>query len=390
MSGWELRDKVAIVGVGETEYTRWGRAKKSELALALEAIINAANDAGIPVEEIDGFASYANERQLPATLAAALGVKQLRYEGLHWGGGGGGAPAGAMMAMLAVATGVANYVVAYRSLAQGQFGRFGQGRTGTKEVVGGEAAFMAPYGMLTPPQTFAMQARRHMHEYGTTSLQMGAVSVASYKHAQSNPRAVMYGRPITLEDHQNSRMIVDPYRLYDCCQENDGACAVILTTVERARDLKQKPVTIMGASQGASYRGSAWAHNWPEYPSAAFRSVASDLYARAGVGPKDIDVAQIYENFTGMVIMSLEDHGFCEIGEGGPFVEGGRIEIGGELPTNTSGGNLAEAYIHGFELVVEGVRQMRGTSTCQVPDAEICLVAGGPGVSPCSDLVLRR
>ena len=390
MSGWELRDKVAIVGVGETEYTRWGRATKSELSLALEAIVNAANDAGIPVDELDGFASYATERQSPATLAAALGVKQLRYESLHWGGGGGGAPAGAMMAMLAVATGVANYVVAYRSLAQGQFGRFGQSRAGAGQVVGGEAAFMAPYGLVTPPQTFAMQARRHMHDYGTTSLQMGAVSVASYKHAQANPRAVMYGRPITLEDHQSSRMIADPYRLYDCCQETDGACAVILTTLERARDLKQKPVSIMGASQGASYRGAAGAHNWPEYPSAAFRSVASDLYARAGVGPRDIDVAQIYENFTGMVIMSLEDHGFCGTGEGGPFVEGGRIEIGGELPINTSGGNLAEAYIHGFELVVEGVRQLRGSSTCQVPGAEICLVAGGPGVSPCSDLVLRR
>ena len=387
---WEFRDKVCIAGIGETKYTRWGKQTKSEFALTCEAIIAAASDAGLPVDEIDGFASYATERQMPAHLASALGVKRLRYESLHWGGGGGGAPGGAMNAMLAVATGVCNYAVAYRSLCQGQFHRFGQGAASPNAVVGMEQAFRAPWGLLSPPQDYALQARRYMHDYGVTSKQMGAVAVASYKHAQKNPRAVMYGRPITLEDHQSSRMIADPFRLYDCCQENDGACAVIVTTAERAKALKQRPVYIMGASQGASYRGAAWIHNWPEYPSAAFTEVAKDLYARAGIGPKDIDVAQVYENFTAMVLLSLEDHGFCKRGEGGAFVEGGQIEIGGALPINTSGGNLAEAYIHGFELVIEGVRQMRGTSTCQQPNAETCLIAGGPGVSPCSDMILRR
>ncbi len=385
---WDLKDKVAIVGIGETEYTRWGKATKSELTLALEAIVKAVEDAGVSMDDVDGFASYASERQDPITLANALGVKQLRYESLHWGGGGGGMPAGVMRAMLAVATGAAKYVVAYRSLAQGQFGRFGQSRG--PAVASGGMAFSAPFGLLTPPQTFALQTRRHMYEYGTSSRQLGAVAVASYKHAQKNPRAVMHGRPITIDDHQASRMITDPFRLYDCCQENDGACAVVLTSAERARDLKQKPVYIVAASQGSGYREAAGANNKHNYASANFKAVADDLFARAGVTPQDIDVAQMYENFTGMVIMALEDHGFCKKGEGGPFVENGNIEIGGNLPINTSGGNLAEAYIHGFEHVIEGVRQMRGASTCQVPDAELCLVAGGPGVAPCSDLILRR
>jgi acetyl-CoA acetyltransferase len=388
MPGWELKDKVAIVGVGETEYTRWGKATKSELALTLEAIVKAVNDAGLDMSEVDGFCSYASERQEPITLANALGIKQLRWNTLHWGGGGGGAAGGVMDAMLAVATGVANYVVAYRSLAQGQFYRFGMAKG--PNVASGGSAFSNCFGLLTPAMTFAMQTRRHMHEYGTTSLQMGAVAVASYKHAQKNPRAVMRGRPITLADHQASRMIADPFHLYDCCQENDGACAVVLTTAERAKHLKQRPVYVMSASQGSGYREGVGGHNKLQYTSANFGAVAKDLYARAGITPKDVDVAQIYENFTGMVIMSIEDHGFCKRGEGGPFVENGRIEIGGELPINTSGGNLAEAYIHGFELVIEGVRQMRGTSVNQVKDAEICLVAGGPGVAPCSDLLIRR
>ncbi len=385
---WDLRDKVCIVGVGETEYWRWGRANKSELTLALEAIVNAVDDAGVPMEDVDGFCSYATERQDPITLASALGVDQLRYESLHWGGGGGGAAGAVMNAMLAVATGAANYVVAYRSLAQGQFGRFGLSRGGN--VAGGASAFSTPFGMMAPVHGFALMARRHMHEYGTTSEQMGAVSVASYRHAQSNPRAVMYGRPISIDDHQSSRVISDPYHLYDCCQENDGACAVVLTSTERAKDLRKKPVYVMSASQGSGPRRNAGAHNDSKYTSANFQEVGKDLFDRAGVEPRDVDVAQIYENFTGQVIMSIEDHGFCNVGEGGSFVEGGRLEIGGGLPINTSGGNLAEAYIHGFELVAEGVRQMRGESTCQVEGAEICLMAGGPGVAPISDLLIRR
>ena len=392
MSDWPMKNKVAIVGIGETEFTKWGQIKRSEFQLACEAILKAVRDAGLNMKDIDGFASYSNDRNDPSKLATALGVPVVRFSSMMWGGGGGGGSGAVHNAAMAAATGSANYVVAFRGIAQGQLGRFGQAMTfgaGAPRVPA-PAAYGSPYGLMSPAQRFAMQTRRHMHLYGTTSRQLGAVAVASRKHAQRNPRAVMYGRPMTIEDHQNSRMIVDPFRLLDCCLESDGAAAVVLTSAERAKDLKQRPVYVMAAAQGSGPR--QWsAFIKPNFDTANFEEVAKDLYERAGITPKDIDVAQIYENFTGMVIMSIENHGFCQRGEGGPFVEGGRIEWpDGDLPINTSGGNLSEAYIHGFELVTEAVRQMRGTSTCQVKDAEICLVASGPGVAPVSDMILRR
>ncbi len=389
MADWLPRDKVCVVGIGESVYYRWGRSPVSEFRLALDAIMAAVDDAGLKVEDLDGFSAFAGDRNDPISLVTALGIPRLRFSNMFWGGGGGGGSGAVMNAVQAVASGSANYVVAYRSLAQGQFGRIGQSRAAG--AVGGTAAFTAPFGLLVPAQNYALRIRRHMSLYGTTSRHLGAISVACYKHAQRNPRAVMHGRPINIEDHQSSRMIADPFHLYDCCQENDGAAAVILTSAERARDLKHPPVYVMATSQGTGSRPAAGAHNIDNYATAGFTEVAQDLYARAGVGPEDIDVAQIYENFTGQTLMSIEDHGFCKRGEGGAFVEGGRLEWpDGDLPLNTSGGNLAEAYIHGFELVNEAVRQMRGTSTCQVKDAEICLVASGPGASPFSDMIVRR
>jgi acetyl-CoA acetyltransferase len=388
--------KTCIVGIGETAYTRWGKATKSEFALAVEAIRKAIADAGLRVEDIDGFASYSNDRNEPVRLANGLGLKSIGFANMMWGGGGGGACAAVGNAAAAVHAGFARYVVAFRSLAQGQFGRFGQSRAGGR--VGGEAQFVAPFGALTPAHYIALQTRRHMHEYGTRQEHLGAVAIAAYKHAQRNPRAVMYGRPLTMEQYLNARMIVDPFRLYDCCLESDGAAAVVVTTAERARDLPQKPAYILGAAQGTGYRESLLSPNKPAYTGANFSTVAARLWAQCGLRPTDVDVAQIYENFTGAVLMSLEDNGFCKKGEAGPFVEGGRIEhpdvadpgapYAGELPINTSGGNLAEAYIHGFELVVEAVRQIRGTSTCQVKDARLSFVAAGPCAAPVSNLLL--
>ncbi|MEE8347557.1 MAG: acetyl-CoA acetyltransferase [Dehalococcoidia bacterium] len=387
---WEIRDKACIVGIGETEYTKWGGiTDRSEFQLACEAILKALDDAGLTTDDLDGFSSYSSDRNSGIDLAAALGIPQLRYASILTMGGGGGGAAAIMNAVLAVTTGTADVVACYRSLCQGQFGRFGQSRAAG--AVTGGPAFTSPFGLMSPPGNYAMRARRYMHEYGITSRQFGAIAVASYKHAQRNPRAVMYGRPLTIEDHQQSRMIVDPLHLYDCCQENDGAAAVIVTTAERAKDLKQRPVYIMGAAQGSGFRSQVAAGNRPDFVSSSFTTVAKDLYDRAGVGPKDIDVAQIYENFTPMSMMSIEEHGFCKRGEGGAFVENGRIEWpDGELPVNTSGGNLAEAYIHGFELYTECVRQMRGTSTCQVENAEIGLCAAGPGTEYASDVIMRR
>jgi acetyl-CoA acetyltransferase len=324
-----------------------------------------------------------------------LGIKELREASMQWGGGGGGGSGAVLHAVQAVATGTANYVVTFRSLCQGQFGRFGQSRATGR--VGGAMAFSAIYGMMTPPQSIgAIRGRRHMYLYGTKSEDWGRIAVQCYRAANRNPRAVMYGRPITLEDHQNSRWIAEPMHLYDCCQENDGSAAAIITSAERARDFKQRPVYIMAASNGCQYKAGGNPF-YAEMGSANFqateygRGVAQRLYDRAGITVDDIDVAQIYENFTSMVLMSLEEHQFCKIGEGGAYVQSGAIDWpDGKCPINTSGGNLAEAYIHGFELQMEAVRQLRGTSTMQVEGAEICLIASGPGVTPVTDMIVRR
>jgi len=237
---------------------------------------------------------------------------------------------------------------------------------------------------------YALAIRRHMALYGTTSEQLGRVAVASYDNAQRNPRAVMHGRPITLADHQASRMIADPYRLYDCCQESDGACAIVLTRVERARDAPHDLVTIAGAAH-AMERDHGVDMRPPQlWAEGGLERAARTLYRRAGLGPQDVDVAQLYDAFSGNVLMHLEDFGFCARGQSGPFVESGGIDWpDGRLPVNTSGGNLAEGYLHGFNLVLEGVRQMRGASTSQVAGAEIGLVVSAIG--PYSGgLILRR
>jgi acetyl-CoA acetyltransferase len=395
METWLPRDRTCIVGIGETKYTKWQEITASEFHLACEAIVAAVNDAGLNVKDIDGICAYANDRNEPEMLARALGIPQLRFNNMFWGGGGRGLAGAVMNASIAVATGSASSIVVFRSLSQGQFRRFGKSKFGEK--VAGIDAFLVPYGYTNQAHVNALLARRHMYEYGTTSRQFGAVAVASYKHAQRNPRAVMYGKPLTIDDHQNSRMVVDPLHLYDCCLESNGATAIVVTSVERAHNLRRRPIFIMSASQGlSSHQGLRVQSRIEEYyfsnfNSTGFENVIADLYGRAGITPKDIDVVQIYENFTPTVIMCLENFGFCKRGEGGPFVETGRLEWpNGELPCNTSGGNLAEAYIHGFELVNEAVRQLRGTSTCQVNNAEICLVAVGTGPGYSSNMILRR
>jgi acetyl-CoA acetyltransferase len=399
MKSWPLRDRTSIAGIGETRYWKAGGADRSEFELACEAVRRAVEDAGLSLADVDGLSVYSGERSEPTDVAQALGLSALRYVSLY-PGGGNSACAVVHHAALAVAAGSADVVVCYRSICQGQFGRFGRARVGSGtargpvgSTVAGRQAFSMPAGLMSAAQSYALEARRHMFEYGTRSEHFGMISVACYAHAQRNPRAVMYGRPLTLEDHQRSRVIADPYHLFDCCQESDGACAVVVTTSERARDLRRRPVLIAGAAEGlAPGDGGDRFRRPPElWTSAGLAGVAHDLYARAGIGPADIDVAQLYENFTGQVLMTIEDFDFCKKGEGGPFVEGGRLEWpNGGLPINTAGGNLAEAYIHGLSLVNEAVRQLRGDSTAQVDGAEHCLVVAGPSAPPSSALILRR
>jgi len=388
VSDYTVKDKVAVVGIAETTYYKRGGAPVSEMQLTLQAIIAAAEDAGIDPRQIDGFASYSNDRNDPPRLAAALGCEDVSFSNMFWGGGGGGGSGAMANACAALVAGYSKYVVVYRGLAQGQFGRFGQG-TQAKTVSGGPA-YTAPYGLMSPAQSFAMRVQRFMYEHNGGHAAQKAISLTSYAHAQRNARAVMHGSPLSSESYDGARWIVEPFRLFDCCMENDGAAAVILTTAERARDLRQKPAIVIAASQGSDYRQAAPAHNAPDYATSNFKTVAKRLWGMAGISPKDVDVCQSYENFTGGVMMSLVEHGFCGPDEVDDFMttENFRFD-GGKLPLNTSGGNLAECYMHGLELITEAVRQVRGTSTAQVKNVDISMVCSGPMVQPVSDLILR-
>ena len=388
MSDYTVKDKVAVAGIAETTYYKRGGAPISEMQLTLQAIIAAAEDAGLDPRQIDGFASYSNDRNDPPRLAAALGCDDLSFSNMFWGGGGGGGSGAMANACAALVAGYSKYVVVYRGLAQGQFGRFGQGTQA--KTVSGAGAYTAPYGLMSPAQSFAMRVQRFMYEHNGGHEAQKAISLTSYAHAQRNPRAVMHGSPLSSEAYDGARWIVEPFRLFDCCMENDGAAAVIVTTAERARDLKQKPAYVIAAAQGSDYRQAAPAHNAPDYATSNFKTVAKRLWGMAGIEPKDVDVCQSYENFTGGVMMSLVEHGFCSPDEVDDFmtVENFRFD-GGKLPLNTSGGNLAECYMHGLELITEAVRQVRGTSTAQVPNVDISMVCSGPMVQPVSDLILR-
>jgi acetyl-CoA acetyltransferase len=382
-----INRKVAIVGIGETTYYKRGASPVSEFLLVCEAVLRAADDAGLNVQDIDGFASYSMDRNDPTRLAAALGCREVAFSNMFWGGGGGGCAGAVANAAAGLVAGYARYVVAYRGLAQGQFGRFGQARGAGS--VSAPMSYAAPYGLFSPAQHIALRTRTFLDKYGISNDPLAAIALASYAHAQRNPHAIMYGRPLTREDYDNSRWIAEPFHLFDCCQENDGAAAVILTTAERARDLRQKPAYVLAAAQGSETGFSLVAPTKVSFGSANFPGVARRLFAAAGIEPKDVDVAQVYENFTGGTLMSAVEHGLCAPEEAEEFftVENLTAPLG-KLPMNTSGGNLADCYMHGLELVTEATRQIRGTSTAQVPDAEIALVAAGPVTAPVSDLLL--
>ncbi|WP_256221815.1 acetyl-CoA acetyltransferase [Variovorax sp. OK605] len=382
-----LRGRVAVVGIGETTYYKHGQSPDAEFKLALKAILAACADAGLDPREIDGFASYSDDRNDASRLAAALGTRHLRTATMQWGGGGGGCCAAVANGAAAIAAGLADCVVVFRALAQGQHGRFGQ--VAGIDTVSGEKAYLMPYGVLSPPQRFAMRVRRFMHEHGVQQEALRAIALASYHHAQANPRAVMHGKPLSAETYDASRWIAEPFHLYDCCMENDGAAAIVLVAAERAKDFAHKPAYLLGAATGSGHRTGAIPHNSPRYGSASFDTVAPALYAMAGIAPADVGVVQSYENFTGGVAMALAEHGFFKPEEANEFLTlDNLVAPSGRLPLNTSGGNLAECYIHGFELVLEAVRQVRGTSTSQAKRSDVALVIGGPMVTPVSDLLL--
>ncbi|HUF85091.1 MAG TPA: lipid-transfer protein [Acidimicrobiia bacterium] len=390
----QLRGRACIVGIGRSAYGKRGTlAHEGTLRLALQAIHGACADAGLDPTEIDGFSSYSDDAAHPSMLQMALGTPRVRYAGMVWGGGGAGMGGALANAAMAVATGVAECVVVLRSISQGDL-RFGRSLAGLQGNLPAPFGYALPFGLMSPAQMFALPARRHMHVYGTTVEHFAEVSVNARRNGATNPDAI-FRTEITVEDHHASRMIADPLRLFDICMESDGAAAVILTTPERARDLRGAPVSVLGASVAGGYRwgeGMLSGHNMPEddYASAGQQAAADEVYRQAGVGPDDVDVAMIYDHFTPLVLMGLEDFGFCKRGESGPFVADGTIRREGALPVNTHGGNLAEVYLHGMTHVLEAVRQLRGTSCNQVDGAEVALVVAGAGPTPSGAIVLSK
>ena len=381
-----LRGRTAVVGIGASEYTRYGQSAESEFAMVCRAVLAAAADAGLPVEDIDGFAGYSNDRSDPVRLATALGVRELRLGAAQSGGGGGGSAGHVAIAAAAVASGLAECVVAYRGCRQGEVGRFGRGvgygGTGAAERVSGNdmgGALLGPYGVFAAPHRYALKAQRMLHDYDGGQAAMRAVARAAYHHGHRNPAAVMRHRTLTDAVYDESRWIAEPYHLYDCCQESDAAAAVIVTTAERARELPGDAAYILAAGQSSVRRAGAAAENAPEYATSGLRALLARLYADAGYTQADMDTFQVYDNFTAGVVMALVDAGVCsrhEVDEVLTFEN--LIAPGGNTPLNTSGGNFAEAYILGMGHHLEAVRQLRGSSSSQVPRASLALVTGGP------------
>jgi acetyl-CoA acetyltransferase len=384
-NGTWLRDRAAIVGFGHTAYGRRGEhAGRGYLSLVVEAVKNACDDAGISPRDIDGWSSYSFDPTDPGQLMMAIGNERVRFTAMGWGGGGGAMGGAFMYAAMAVATGQADVVAVTRGIIQGGAGRFG----GT-----GRAVPKYP-GLQTPGQSFALAARRHMHVYGTTVEHFAEVAINARLNAMNNPEA-RFRDPITFEDHQASQMMADPLRKLDYCMESDGGACVLLTSADQAKDLRQPPVLVSGVAMGAPRKwgmGMFGGNNMSaeDFASAGQRTVAEDLYRYAGLGPGDVDVAMIYDHFTPMVLMGLEDFQFVKKGDSGPFVADGNIRRNGTLPVNTHGGNLAEVYLHGMTHVFEATRQLRGTSVNQIDGAETALVVAGSSPTPTGGMLLRR
>jgi acetyl-CoA acetyltransferase len=388
---WEHRGRTAVVGIGTTEFSR--ASGRSVLSLATEASLGAIVDAGLTVDQIDGIIRCESDEVRPNDLAESIGAPAVTF----WAslGTGGAAPCGMVgVAVGAILSGQASCVLLYRSLNGRSGRRFG--RAVQADRVGGNGSydeFFVPYGLAVPGQMFALIARHHMIEFGTRPEDLGHIALTCRERANANPGAQLNGRTLTMDDYLSARTISSPLRLFDFCLETDGACAIVITLADRARDLRQRPAFIQGVAQGMSDEPqlgllfpSLLRTSLTTQPSA---HVASVLYERAGMGPEDIDVAQFYDCFTITVLLQLEDYGFCKKGEGGPFSSSGELGLEGSIPINTSGGHLSEGYIHGMNHVVEGVRQVRGTSTAQVPGAETCLVTSGIPVAT-SAMVLSK
>src|ERR1700727_2026414 len=385
----ELSGKAAIVGIGATDFSK--NSGRSELRPAAEAVLDALDDAGLTPADVDGMTTFTMDSNTEIAVARATGIGDLKFfSKIHHGGGA--ACATVLHAAIAGATRVGGCCGAYRAFKERSGQRLGEVQLRLVEnadSTGVDNSFSYPHGLSTPAAQVAMIAKRYMHLSGATSRDFGAISVADRKHAANNPKAYFYEKPITIEDHQNSRWIAEPLRLLDCCQETDGAVAIVVTSAERAKDLKHRPAIIEGAAQGSSPdQYSMVSYYRPELDGLPEMGlVGKQLWSQSGLEPADNQTAVLYDHFTPFTLIQLEELGFCGWGEAKEFIADGAIEIGGRLPINPHGGQLGEAYIHGMNGIAEGVRQVRGTSVNQVGRDGPGLGTAGTRV-PTSGLIL--
>jgi acetyl-CoA acetyltransferase len=381
-----LSDQAAVSGIGETAYAR--RAEKSAVELQFEASLLAIADAGLDPKDIDGVIPIGLVTAIAEDFIDNFGIPDLRFSALipH----GGASPAMALQcATLAVAGGVCNHVL----IAFGRNVSAASARAGSRIHQMPQFHYVTEFelasGMVAPAQIYAPMARRHMELYGTTVEHFGEVAIAMREHAGRNDRALMQ-KPMTLADHRASRMIADPFRLFDCSLESDGGAAVVISSAERARDGRHRPVTIAGVATGHPDSPASITQR-PDISRLGLGKAAHRAFEMAGVTPSDIDVAEVYDCFTYAVIRQFEEMGFCAPGEGGPFVADGRLRPGGALPTNTHGGLLSQAHVWGMNHIVELVRQLRGDAgRAQVPNAEVGLVTGYGDMGDGSIAIMRR
>jgi acetyl-CoA acetyltransferase len=382
-----LKETVAITGIGETRYVRGPGSGKTPIALQLEAALLAIEDAGLSPREIDGLIPFAIGPMVAEDFITNFGIPDLNFSALT-PLGGASAVAAIQCAAAAISSGICKHVL----LSLGRNGYSGT-RITTRiaampqfRVVG---EFEVPNGAIAPAQFYAPMARRHMEVFGTTSRQLAEIAVTVRNHALLNDNAVMK-QPLTVEDHQNSRMISDPLRMFDCSLESDGAACVVISSAEIAKDLRKRPVYLLGVGEGHPESPSVVSHR-PDLLTLGTAKAAKKAFKMAGVTPADIDVAEIYDCFTYIVLCQLEDLGFCKKGEGGSFVQNGNIALSGSLPVNTHGGLLSQAHVGGMNHIVELARQLRGEGgLAQVKDAEIGLVTGFGDMCDGTVAILRR
>ncbi len=381
-----VKDRTAIVGIGQTTFGKG--LPDSELSLACQAISMAIDDAGLRPSDVDGLVMFSMENGREAEVARNVGLGDVTYFGeIGYGGGAGCGTVG--HAAMAIATGQCEVAVAWRARKRSAKGSRPWSNVAAR--LGGAQQWTRPFGLLRPVDEIAMLTRRYMHEYGATRDHLANVALAFRKHANRNPAATMYEKPLTREQYMAARWISEPLCLYDNCLETDGALAVVLVSAERAKDLRQRPVFVHAFAQSIPRQHQVMTNYFTDDPlRGPSYACAHRMWANGDFRPADVRVAQLYDAFSPLIPLSLEGYGFCARGEGAAFTDGGALEWpDGRLPTNTAGGGMSEAYVHGFNLILEGVRQMRGTSTSQVEGAPCCLVTSGEGV-PTSALLLRN